>query len=408
MLSHPTVNTVYFLHGFISYESGLGCLLTKNSSKYNLDYWAKIPPQVGVMLHKCIFVNLIVTCPGFWNWTSTNDFTVLCTRGEDQFSSIPFSNTGECLRITDENISCWKMTNLVYVVTVSLGILSFVLNLLIIATTFGSRNLSCTVANFLVANLACGDLIVSLYSIILTGTRQNVTYNHYISLMPNLCVCLGVLLLTGQIMSPVLTFVITLERYLAIVHCMNNNLRITIKQAYVVNAMAWAVAFSLAMASMLSTDLASGTDLACVPLFSQYSKYFLLYFLTILGLLYLASITMYCHIYINVKKTAQKTEQFRKDNSLARKIALICLTNICFWIIPLAITALITFTKLTEYVPFATRRILWNTFIQTSLAMNSCLNPILFSFRTDSFRAELFKQWRCLRTIKNRLQPMNE
>jgi len=183
---------------------------------------------------------------------------------------------------------------------------------------------------------------------------------------------------------------------------MNNNLRITIKQAYVVNAMAWAVAFSLAMASMLSTDLASGTDLACVPLFSQYSKYFLLYFLTILGLLYLASITMYCHIYINVKKTAQKTEQFRKDNSLARKIALICLTNICFWIIPLAITALITFTNLSEYVPFATRRILWNTFIQTSLAMNSCLNPILFSFRTDSFRAELFKQWRWLPTIKNR------
>jgi hypothetical protein len=100
-----------------------------------------------------------------------------------------------------------------------------------------SRVLRESVAHVLVANIAVGDLLISFYMIIITTTRQSMSSDEFAHLyQPYFCRIVGLRFLIGQFSSPIISFIMTLERYLAVVYCMKPHIRITMRMCYVVNS----------------------------------------------------------------------------------------------------------------------------------------------------------------------------
>lgn len=388
-----------FLHDFY-----IQCIITKNVSMYvHIKWWS----TDEVLFQSCLTAKPVIKSPQFINSTTDNGFSRLCRRYHSYHLHLPVPMVAKWYEIIAWDEHCWPRVQKVFILTTSIGTLTFLFNLVIIITTLRSRILRSSVAHVLVANLAGGDLLISIYANGLTITVHRYTYNEYQYVYINVCRVLGVFLLAGQIITPLMTFVVTLERYLAIVYCLNSNLRISMKHAYITIIIFWIIAISSAVVGIHTPELAHDFDNVCVPLAGDKEVHFLTYPAVFLAFLYAITVMLYCHIYLNVRKTNQRTEQQRKDNSLARKIVLICLTNILCWIVPLLLSTLILHTSLGSYMELRDKKLLWSTLAPTSLIANSCCNPVLFSFRNETFRTEFLKQWPYIRSNQIRQQRAN-
>jgi hypothetical protein len=157
----------------------------------------------------------------------------------------------------------------------------------------------------------------------------------------------------------------------------------------------WSLSVSLAISFMTSpkfSRISSTTDKMCISSTNNDDQNVLLYVGVIGVLLYFISMALYGHMYLDVRKTNQKTAQLQRENRLARRIAVIMFTNVLFFILPLIATSAINFPPLTYHVSSRVKSIFWGTCAVTCLGINSCLNPILFSFRNETFRNEFRKR----------------
>lgn len=267
---------------------GMKCLLSKSlgGNHSALHYISPNESSELPLYHTCVSVQPVLPSI-FWNITTTNAFNVYCKRSNYKRPHPNINNKG-WYYIKVNNKRCWKTVNYVYIGTVMLGIVTFVFNLVIIAVTLRSSTLLESSAHVLVANLALGDLLISLYIIILTSTRQSLSFFDYINhVQETFCSVVGALFLIGQSTVPLMTFMVTLERYLVIVHCMNTDVRVTLKHVYVTMAIAWSVAIVLAICFMVSPDFAKSTDSICIP---YHDNQVLIYLAFFLGILYFISI----------------------------------------------------------------------------------------------------------------------
>jgi hypothetical protein len=156
--------------------------------------------------------------------------------------------------------------------------------------------------------------------------------------------------------------------------------------------MVWSVSVSLAVSFMTSPQFSTSTDLMCVPLGNIDGTQVLIYIGGLGVAFYIVIIALYGHMYIDVKKTNQKTVQLQNESRLARRIALVILTNVFFFVIPLCAILIVDIEQLRPYITDKSRYIFWQVFGSTCLGFNSCLNPLLFSFRNEKFRNEFRKR----------------
>ena len=82
----------------------------------------------------------------------------------------------------------------------------------------------------------------------------------------------------------------------------------------------------------------------------------------------------------------------QRESQVARKISVIVISNMTFFVMPFLILMLVDNTPLHDVMSFRTRETFWKTFMYYSFATNACLNPMLFAFRNDKFRVALRKQ----------------
>jgi len=139
---------------------------------------------------------------------------------------------------------------------------------------------------------------------------------------------------------------------------------------------------------MTSDRFSMEPDTMCVPLPNIDGKDTLLYPGIFIGILYFVCICLYCHIYINVKRTTERTEQFQRDSRVARRIALTMFTNVLFCILPLVVVVVVIFST---FLSGKDKAIFMRTCTVTCLCMNALLNPFLFSFRNEIFCAAFRK-----------------
>ena len=164
----------------------------------------------------------------------------------------------------------------------------------------------------------------------------------------------------------------------------------------------WSSSLSLAVSFMTSKQFSLSTDHMCIPM-PNISNINVLMIVGGFGILvYIFSIALYVHMYLDFRKTNQKTLQLQRENRFARRVALIMFTNVLFFIFPLIISTSIKVTPLQHFVTSRMKAILWDTLAVTCLGINSFLNPVLFSFRNEKFRNEFRKRMSpCNNSIDN-------
>jgi len=377
ILALPDLKTVDFLQMVSFNRIETHCMLTRNITLRVLGIkWSAVySPTINTFdPNACLKIALNINSKNFWNWRKTYDFHIFCKLKYHTKAKYDISDTG-IYSVDIQDLYCWKTVNLVYIFTTIIAAVALVLNCFVIVTTLRSDDLLGSVAHVLVANIAGGDLLIAVYTIILTITRQSTTFDSFVMKQEQFCSVVGVINLAGLFISPFMTFMVTLERYFVIVYCMQTSMRITLKLAYIVMAVAWTFAISLAICLINVPTLSNGTDDTCVPM-GDYFVNAVFYVALFLLFLYFVSLVLYCHIYFNVRSTTDKT------------IVQINITNVLFWLTPLIAIYCITSYMSTHY---HTKKILWDCFSLTCLVTNSCLNPVLFSIRNEKFRLEFCK-----------------
>ncbi|XP_031550399.1 proteinase-activated receptor 1-like [Actinia tenebrosa] len=192
---------------------------------------------------------------------------------------------------------CWNTIQSIHIITLVEGVCAMVFNVIVIITTLRSRVLRESVAHFLVANIAVGDLLISFYMIIITSTRQSMSAENYYSMyLPYYCRIVGLFFLTGQLSSSGMSFLTTLERYLAVVYCMRPHIRITMRMSYVAMAIVWSLSLSLTVGFMTSPQFSVETDSMCLPIVNSNNEQVLYYVGGIGVFLYMIAMALYGHI----------------------------------------------------------------------------------------------------------------
>ncbi|XP_031563306.1 uncharacterized protein LOC116298871 [Actinia tenebrosa] len=376
----------------------LNCSLVKDASHANEDANVMNPRYALPGLYLCITPKVVIRNTSFGEIAGRFGYSLRCNV---LVKTTPVFVVTSREKMDKDNAwyevfldsPCWKTVNSVHILTLVIGILAMFLNLAVTGTTLRSRVLRESVAHVLVANIAVGDLLAAFYMVVIIITRQSMpsAVYHYASLLPYYCRTIGLCFLVGQFSSIMMSFVMTLERYLAVVYCMRPHIRITMPTCRVAVVIVWCLSVSAAVSFMFSPKFSARVDDICIP-GENSDDLNIVALVSLIGiLLYASSIALYCHIYIDVKKTSERTELLERECRLARRIAMVVFTNIILFILPLIATSIVSVSPLNKRIPQNNKEIFYKTFAVTCLGINCCFNPILFSFRNEKFRFEFSK-----------------
>jgi hypothetical protein len=400
ILSLPRLRIIFWLLSDIPhFGERLRCYLLRNHSTTFSEFHSQRVDQnnsLAALNHSCFQLLLLIRNTSFWDVIAGSKYDHRCevflpVKPVNYFATqqkLKTPNIDSGLYLVSMEHQCWKTINKIQILTLCVGLLTMVFNLIVVITTLRSRVLRESVAHVLVGNIAVADLLVSFYLIIITTTRQSTSSADEFSYfhLPNYCRVVGICFLLGQISSSFMSFVMTLERYLAVVYCMKPHIRITMRMCYVAMVMVWSVSVSLAVSFMTSPQFSISTDRMCVPLNNIDGTQVLIYIGGLGVVSYLISMALYGHIYINVKRTNEKSVQLQRESHLARRIAMVTLTNVFFFMLPFSAILIVDMEQLRPYITDNSRYIFWQVCGATCLGFNSCLNPMLFSFRNEKFR----------------------
>ncbi|XP_031554541.1 follicle-stimulating hormone receptor-like [Actinia tenebrosa] len=289
---------------------------------------------------------------------------------------------------------CWDQMNQSSGFLFVLATVAITLNLTVVIATVRSKVLRDNVAQFLVSNVAMGDMFMSFYLLLITTTRASVTYREMMDLLRTpFCYFVGFVNVMSQGISAFSSFVVSVERYLAVVYCMDPNIRIFPHVAKCCLAIVVFISFVFSILPFTVLSSVYVPDSHCTPVSEPTSG--AIEYMTIPGglvmIAYFLTLPMYTHMYISVRSSSQVVG-IQREGRVARKIALIVFSNMAFFLLPLLFLTLVNYTALGDIFTMMEKGIFWKTFMYYSFATNACLNPILFAFRNEKFRQELKRQ----------------
>lgn len=289
---------------------------------------------------------------------------------------------------------CWDKMNSSSLFLIVLATVACAMNLTVVIVTARAKVLRENVAFCLVASVAVGDLTMALYLLVIISTRSALSYIEMMDLIDTkFCHFIGFILISSQGISAFTSFIVSFERYLAVVYCINPLIRIFPDTAKKCAVVIFASSFIFAILPYTLLSRYYVPDSHCVPVSDPTGGY--IEYMMIPGgvvmLLYFATIPLYLHMYISVKKSSQSVGVKREGN-VARKISFIVLSNMGFFFMPLLILTLVNVTPLGSVFPLQDKQVFWKTFMFYSFACNACLNPGLFAFKNEKFRNALKQQ----------------
>ena len=290
---------------------------------------------------------------------------------------------------------CWDGANKALYVEYFLAPFIIILNLTVfftMATTKTLRKLPCML---LVANLAISDFLVGVYSLAITSSRHAMPYQNFFGVMDSLCPALGFLWVVGQFAAVLSSFLLTTERYVAIIFSMRPTVSVTTKSLLGCIFVSWTIAVLMASLPFLSVGTYTTTTF-CIPIQPAkgipHSFAYSTSLIAIGFLLYIITLPMYLHIFIHVRRSGNQMG-IKRDGKLAKKISILVVSNLTFFLVSVIIGLLWLMTQTFNNVALTTREILVGSLTTVCFSINSFLNPLLYAFRDRRFRV----------TIKHRL-----
>lgn len=294
---------------------------------------------------------------------------------------------------------CYDSANKVLYAEYFLTPLIIILNLTVFATTVTTKTLRKLPTMLLVANLAMSDFFVGVYSLAITSSRHTMSYPSFFGVMNNLCPALGFLWVLGQFMAALSSVLLTTERYVVIIFSMRPSISFTTRMCLYSVVVSWTIAVLMASLPLFCVGTYTTTTF-CIPIQPAkgipHSFAYSTSLVAIGVLLYTITLPMYLHIFIHVRRSGHQMG-IKRDGKLAKKISILVISNLTFFLLPIIIGLLWLFTETFNNVSLSTREILVGSFTTVCFSINSFLNPLLYAFRDRRFRLTL-KQ-RCYRLL---------
>lgn len=294
---------------------------------------------------------------------------------------------------------CWDSANRVLYAEYLLAPLILILNMTVFVTTVTTKSLRKLPSILLVANLALSDFFVGVYSLAITSSRHAMSYPRFYEAMGYLCPTLGSLWVIGQFMAAMSSVLLTTERYIAIIFSMRPGISFTIKSCFYSVLVSSTIAVIMALLPFFRVGTYTTTTF-CIPI--QPAKgipHSFAYSTSIVAigfLLYTITLPMYIHIFLHVRSSGNQMG-IKRDGKLAKKISILVVSNLTFFLLPICIGLLWLFTQTFNAMALSTREILVGSLTTVCFSINSFLNPLLYAFRDRRFRLTI--RQRCYRFL---------
>ena len=291
---------------------------------------------------------------------------------------------------------CWTAVRDIRAIEYCLGLAAVIINIVVIMVTVSSKVLRRKTSFLLIAHLAFCDLMMGSFIIMIAtghGIDHDPSFRYW---RKNTCPYYRTVFLLSQTMGLATSLLVTLERYLAIVYGMRPSLRVTPTIACISLGFSWVLSGVMAILIEVIDHVKVRDNFMCV-LVQNFETVGFVYsqgLMVVLALLYFSVIGLYTHLYSVVRKSAQNAG-VQHESKLAKRIGLIVFSNLLFFVVPNLF--LVVFTASTLNV--SSKPIL-NALVRIWLpplcmAINACLNPMLFAFRNDRFISALKLLTRC-------------
>lgn len=297
---------------------------------------------------------------------------------------------------------------------------TILLNMVVIVTILSSCSLRTVPSFILIGHTAVIDFLIGIYAIWVAHVNISNIDSVLEEVMwagKELQPSTGPIFISGQLISVSISLLLTLERYLAVVYCVTPSKRMTAKSAHISLFFVWAMAIAFAVMPIFGVGgLHYNIKRACAPLsydeeFKSGSSLILLVSLVFIVLLYLVNLPLYVQLFRFVKISSNQAG-VKREMSLARKIAILVLTNFVFFAVPIILILVFSiFTKL-DSNPFdfegdAFQSTVFKISIGqwlpvTCLNVNSLLDPFLYAFKHTHFKREIRRR---IRRFSRRVFP---
>ena len=290
------------------------------------------------------------------------------------------------VRTTRSNI-CWDLRRKLRFVELVLGVAALLLNLAVLVTVSLSPNLRKSVSFALVAHLAFCDILLSIYSLGLARGHSFQTRTEFFQWRDKFCPFFRSVFILNQVVGVITATLTTLERYFAIVFCMNPDVRLRRKPAAVSLLVTWTAGIGSCIAVQMF-DAAKRADSEMCLIYRNSSKVSRLFLseilLFIVGLIYILIFAMYVHIYVAVRRCTRDAG-INRESKLARRIGLIVLSSTILFVVPNVLLAVFIVRGGGLFTQAVLNKTLLWWLPPMLLVVNSCMNPCFFGFRNDMF-----------------------
>lgn len=273
------------------------------------------------------------------------------------------------------------------------GPIAIFLNLVVVLTTAFSERLRRNIAMVLVSNLAFGDLLNGVYSVIIAVVHHVFNYEETRAFADTKCDFIGPMWMIGQAIAVSCSLVLTYERYRSVVNSVKVKSRMKMKTARIAIALCWFWSILVAALPIMGVGMYSiGTF--CVPIYPVKSIPHQFWYSIVITLsaclMYLATLPLYVRLYLYVKKSSSRIGS-TTDVALAKRIFVLVISNMFFFLLPIAISLAWSILSRKQAMSRVVAEVLTSSFCAICLTVNSCLNPILYALRNKTFIKELKK-----------------
>lgn len=267
-----------------------------------------------------------------------------------------------------------------------IGILGLVGNSLVVIVVAANPGMRST-TNILIINLAMADLLFVIFCIPFTATDFVLPFWPFGNLW---CKVVQYLIIVTAYASVYTLVLMSLDRYLAVVHPIASMSWRTENHAILAICIAWAVIFAISMPALFihgeEVDGSSSENLtACRILAEQYDWTFfqMSFFLTS----YVLPLTLICFFYVcmlvRLWRGARPSAESRRGRRRVTRLVLVVVGVFAVCWCPIQV---ILVSKSLNVYPLTSATIMVQIASHILAYTNSCVNPILYAFLSDSFR----------------------